>query len=73
MDDDKTLLSYAVIPPQGFALAFSVDSRESLALKVSAIVAGLPTLPGLEIQPRPAHMMPMAHSDITLVQQRVEF
>ncbi|HYE15460.1 MAG TPA: hypothetical protein VD968_13540, partial [Pyrinomonadaceae bacterium] len=69
-------LSYAAPPAEGFELLLEVDPSAPLRLTVQDISFGLPQLPGQQLTPRPAHMMPapaFRSSDTTVVGRDFNF
>ncbi len=61
-------------PDSGFVLAFDVRTGGApLMLDLTAMLAGLPTIPGVQIPVRPASTIAVQMGDITLVRRRVQF
>ncbi|PYS87926.1 MAG: hypothetical protein DMF64_21855 [Acidobacteria bacterium] len=62
-------LRYYALPAEGIELTLETKSQEPLTLKVVDQSYGLPALPGVVYQPRPAHLIPAAvpFTDSTLV------
>ncbi len=61
-------------PDSGFVLAFDVrKDGPPLVLDLTAMRAGLPTIPGVQIPARPASTIPVQMGDITLVRRRTQF
>lgn len=50
--------SYYGLPDKGFELTLSITSAAPVKITVQDLSNGLPTIPGVTIQPRPAYLMP---------------
>jgi hypothetical protein len=50
--------TYYALPEKGFELQLSIRSAAPVRITVQDVTSGLPTIPGMTIQPRPASLMP---------------
>jgi hypothetical protein len=50
--------TYYALPEKGFELQLSIRSAAPVRITVQDVSNGLPTIPGMTIQPRPAYLMP---------------
>jgi hypothetical protein len=68
-------LFFANVPPSGWEVTLSVRSIDPVNLVIEDIADGLPTLPGLSIQPRPDDTMPAPGfpRDATIVAKSFSF
>jgi hypothetical protein len=65
----RWLQNFAGPPDSGFVLELTVAPAEPPVLEVMAQAAGLPALPGVEIPPRPARLLPTQSGDVTVARR----
>ena len=64
-------LDYAAPPDSGFILDLLVPTDSIPTLDLVAQQAGLPSIPGHRVPPRPPHVLPSQTGDVTLVHRVV--
>ena len=60
-------LTYAAVPASGINLSLSLRPSDQVQIRVSSYTDGLPTVPGMDVKPRPDDLIPSSRSDVTRV------
>ncbi len=63
--------SYSAPPDSGFTLGIVVPAEARPVLELFAQSAGIPTLPGVSIPPRPARVLPSQTGDLSVVHRQI--
>ena len=66
-------VQFAAPPDSGFVLALTFPRGSIPHFDLRAEFAGLPTLPGITMPPRPDDTVPSQSGDVTVVHRRVAF
>jgi hypothetical protein len=71
--EPKWAVQFAAPPDSGFVLALTIPRGSIPHFDLLAEFAGLPSLPGVTVAPRPDDTVPSQSGDVTIVHRRVAF
>jgi hypothetical protein len=64
---------FSAPPDSGFTIAFTLAPAPSVTMQLTSIVAGLPTMPGVPVPPRPVGTVAVQSGDVTVLRRQVVY
>jgi hypothetical protein len=67
------VMRYWAVPDSGAIVALSIPPGAKIDFEVVSQVPGIPTIPGVTIPPRPAHIVAAQDGDVSVVYRKTTF
>ena len=64
-------VTFTAPPDSGFVVVLELPRDSTAELHLTATSPGLPAMPGVELPPRPAHVIPVQNGDVTMRHRRI--